>query len=78
MELPFSSNDSGAIQVALPASPNVATPGFYMMFVVNERGTPSEATIIKLGDEPGIDPEPPVVQPEPPMVQVDSLLVNGG
>ena len=78
MELPFSSNDNGTIQVGLPVSPNVATPGFYMMFVVNESGTPSEAAIIKLGDEPGVNPEPPVVQPEPPVVQVDNILVNGG
>ena len=78
MELPFSSDNGGTIQVGLPASPNVATPGYYLMFVINENGTPSEATIIKLGDEPGITPEPPVVQPEPPAVQADSLLVNGG
>ena len=78
MELPFSSNSSGTIQVELPTSRTVATPGFYLMFVVNGNGTPSEATIIKLGDEPGVDPEPPEVLPEPPSVQIDSLLVNGG
>ena len=78
MELPFSSDSSGAIQVELPASATVATPGFYLMFVVNDNGTPSEGIIINLGDEPGINPEPPVMQPEPPSVQVDSLIVNGG
>ncbi len=78
MELPFSSDNSGTIQVGLPASPTVATPGFYLMFVVNDSGIPSEANIIKLGGEPGVDPEPPVVIPEPPSVQADSLLVNGG
>ena len=78
MELPFASDSSGTIQVELPASATVATPGFYLMFVVNDNGTPSEGIIINLGDEPGINPEPPVMQPEPPSVQVDSLIVNGG
>lgn len=78
MELPHTSTANGSIQVTLPESANLATPGYYLMFVVNQEGTPSEATILKLGNEPGINPEAPVVTPEPPPVLADSVLVNGG
>ena len=78
MELPFSSNDDNSIKVGLPALRTTATPGYYLMFVINQQGTPSEAVIIKLGDEPGVEPEPPVITPKPEPVETDSLLVNGG
>lgn len=77
MELPFTASDN-SIQVGLPALPTTATPGYYLMFVINQQGTPSEGVIIKLGDEPGVEPEVPVVTPEPEPEQSDSLLVNGG
>jgi hypothetical protein len=32
----------------LPASANLAPPGYYMVFVFNEAGVPSEARIVKL------------------------------
>lgn len=78
MELPFSSSNSHSIQVGLPGLPTTATPGYYLMFVINQQGTPSEGVIIKLGDEPGEQPEPPVVTPEPAPEQTDSLIANGG
>lgn len=39
------------VKLTMPASPNVAPPGYYMVFVFNSAGTPSVAKIIKL--EPG-------------------------
>ena len=37
------------LSVTMPASANVAPPGFYMLFVFNSAGVPSVAKIIKLG-----------------------------
>ncbi len=77
MDLTFSAANN-SVQVQLPATATDATPGYYLMFVINEQGTPSEATILKLGDEPGATPPPVVVTPEPPEVDTNNLLVNGG
>ncbi len=74
-ELAFTTG-TDSIQVQLPISATDATPGFYLMFVLNEQGVPSLGKIIKLGDELGEVPAPPVITPEP--VEVDNLLVNGG
>jgi Domain of unknown function (DUF1929)/Glyoxal oxidase N-terminus/Galactose oxidase, central domain len=38
----------GKLQVAVPANGNIAPPGFYMLFAVNQRGVPSIAKIIHL------------------------------
>jgi Domain of unknown function (DUF1929)./Glyoxal oxidase N-terminus. len=37
-----------AYRIKLPSDPNRAVPGFYMMFVFNEAGTPSVSKIIRL------------------------------
>lgn len=37
------------LSVTMPASANVAPPGYYMLFVFNSAGVPSVAKIIKLG-----------------------------
>jgi hypothetical protein len=42
------SQTSGGLQVTLPASPNVAPAGPYMMFILNGNGVPSVAKIIQL------------------------------
>lgn len=34
-------DDSGVLRLAAPPDPNVAPPGWYMLFVVNDPGTPS-------------------------------------
>lgn len=36
------------VQVTAPASPNLAPPGFYMLFVLNRNGVPSAGKIIKI------------------------------
>ncbi len=48
MSLSFQAQ-GGDVQATLPASANLAPPGYYMVFVFNEAGVPSEARIIKLG-----------------------------
>lgn len=78
MELSYTNTDDG-IKVQLPQNANTAPPGFYMLFVLDAEGTPSEAQIIKMGNEPGGEPPPPVVvDPDPADTDVNNILVNGG
>jgi len=77
MELPFSTAPNG-LKLQLPADPAIATPGHYLVFTINEQGTPSQGEIIKLGNEPAQAPPEPVVIPEPVDTGVTNLLVNGG
>ncbi|MCY1081814.1 galactose oxidase-like domain-containing protein [Archangium lansingense] len=54
---------SGNLSVTAPSSPNVAPPGHYMMFLVDGRGVPSVAKIIRLGGP--VTPPPPPPPPPP-------------
>ena len=48
--LPLSFQGTGAnLSVTMPASPQLAPPGFYMLFAFNSQGVPSVARIIRLG-----------------------------
>ena len=38
----------GAVSITAPANANLAPPGYYMLFVVNDSGVPSEAAMIKM------------------------------
>ena len=40
---------AGSLSVNAPADPALAPPGYYMLFVVNAQGTPSVASIVKIG-----------------------------
>jgi hypothetical protein len=42
---------SGSLDVFAPASRAVAPPGYYMLFVISNRGTPSIASWVRLGDD---------------------------
>jgi hypothetical protein len=39
----------GSLTVTAPANGNLAPPGYYMLFILNEKGVPSKARIIHLG-----------------------------
>ncbi|HJP65522.1 MAG TPA: galactose oxidase early set domain-containing protein, partial [Actinomycetota bacterium] len=39
----------GALHATAPASPNLAPPGYYMLFVVNRAGVPSVSRFVHLG-----------------------------
>jgi hypothetical protein len=47
LELPFTSN-AGNLTVTMPANGNWAPPGYYMLFIVNGRGVPSTAAMVRL------------------------------
>ena len=75
LDLDFQQNGD-VVQVTMPANARLATPGYYLMFVWNESGVPTEAQIIDLGTVAApVMPEPPA----PPPVQSASneLLSNG-
>jgi hypothetical protein len=48
----------GGVTLTAPATPEIATPGYYMLFLVNDQGVPSVARFIRLGFTS--DPPPPV------------------
>lgn len=51
--VPLSFSVSGAsLQVNAPASPNIAPPGYYMLFVVDDKGTPSIARMVQVQQYP--------------------------
>lgn len=47
LELSFSETN-GVIRVNIPTSPNHATPGYYLLHLINDKGVPSEAHIIRI------------------------------
>ena len=40
------------LRVRLPANPYETTPGFYMAFVLDDKGVPSEAKIFRIEPKP--------------------------
>ena len=48
--LVFRNGDNNRLSIDAPINPNVALPGYYMLFLVNQQGTPSVAKMIKVGD----------------------------
>lgn len=77
LELNFE-QQADALSVSMPATANLATPGFYMMFVHDSDGTPSIAQMLELGTQPA--PDLPVIEtlePSTPLA-ANSLLLNGG
>ena len=77
LQLPFSV-EADFLSVTMPASGNLAPPGFYMMFVHDSNGTPSTAKMIDLGSiaAPSLTSSNP--RPEAPPITASTLLSNGG
>lgn len=50
---------NGTLTVSSPTSANVAPPGYYMVFIVNDSGVPSVASIVHIGA--AVDSTPPTV-----------------
>jgi hypothetical protein len=58
-----------ALTVRAPATPNIALPGWYMLFVLDDNGTPSTAAWVRMGDPP----PPPAVSPGPTVSERPAL-----
>ncbi|SOD42288.1 galactose oxidase-like domain-containing protein [Nitrosovibrio sp. Nv4] len=48
IKLPINSRTATTLETAAPANGNIAPPGFYMLFVVNNQGVPSEARFVAI------------------------------
>jgi hypothetical protein len=46
VELAFDKGEDGRLTVVGPAAPGLALPGYYMLFVLNHAGVPSEAKLV--------------------------------
>ena len=49
LSVDFTANGDGSYELTTPESGNVATPGYYMLFAMNDQGVPSEAKMIQVG-----------------------------
>jgi Domain of unknown function (DUF1929) len=49
VEMNIASKDAGTIQAALTNNPNIAPPGWYMLFLVDQKGVPSVSSWVKVG-----------------------------
>lgn len=50
---------NGTLSVAAPATPALAPPGYYMLFVLNDQGVPSVASMVHLGQPVTAPAAPP-------------------
>jgi Domain of unknown function (DUF1929)/FG-GAP repeat len=48
VDLPISSQAGGIVKITVPANHNIAPPGWYMLFIVNNNGVPSVAHWVHL------------------------------
>lgn len=71
LELDFT-QQNGSVEAQMPNSPNIAPPGYYMLYLINEAGVPSLSKIISLNNIRGVA-QPPV---QPPVQTVDGLTVG--
>ena len=78
--LNFTQLDADTLQVTTPSNPNIAPPGYYMMFIIDSQGIPSEAPFVRLGGD-----LPPVVEAGleqdiilPAGAQLDGTIVGYG
>lgn len=46
IELAFDTGENGRLTVVAPGAPGLAVPGYYMLFVLNHVGVPSEAELV--------------------------------
>lgn len=49
IDLPLTTNTDGSYSLAVTSNPNLAPPGWYLLFVQNAAGTPSTSKWIKVG-----------------------------
>jgi hypothetical protein len=53
VDLPFDSRRGGRLEASVPANPNLAPPGRYLLFLINHKGIPSHGHWIYLTLTPG-------------------------
>jgi hypothetical protein len=83
VDVPFTTNPDGSLQLSVTDNPNLAPPGWYMLFATDTNGVPSVASWVKVGHVPGnpapVEGAPRMVAPAPSPVQnPPSIGVRGG
>jgi hypothetical protein len=61
------------VNAVTPDSPELAPPGFYMLFVIDARGVPSVARWVRLGHDA---PSPPIFDDKPPKPKLSLKRVS--
>ncbi len=69
IELSFS-HSGGPLHVQAPTVAGVAPPGYYLLFVIDSKGVPSVAKIVRMNIGGGVPPPPP---PPPPTFTLNPL-----
>ena len=49
LSVDFTTDGNGGYELTTPDNGNVAPPGYYMLFAMNDQGVPSEAKMIQIG-----------------------------
>jgi hypothetical protein len=52
VDVPFTTDEDGTLQLSITDNPNLAPPGWYMLFATDELGIPSVASWVKIGNPP--------------------------
>jgi len=83
VDVPFTADADGTLQLSITDNPNLAPPGWYMLFLTDTNGVPSVASWVKVGSPPAapvpVDGAPRLVAPAPSPVQnPPSTGVQGG
>ena len=76
VELALDVTADGSTVTLPPAA--LATPGYYLLHLLDEDGVPSPGHVLRLGDEPAPATPEPEPEPEPEPGPGDDLLANGG
>ncbi|PWQ92139.1 Ig-like domain-containing protein [Leucothrix pacifica] len=71
IELDFS-DTSGGVRVDIPSSANIATPGHYLLFLIDNQGVPSEGHVIRLSDTASYN------EPAYPVAITDNISATAG
>jgi hypothetical protein len=83
VDVPFTTNADGSLQLSVTDNPNLAPPGWYMLFATDTAGIPSVASWVKIGSNPAtpapVEGAPRLVAPVPaPVPDPPSVGVQGG
>jgi hypothetical protein len=76
IELGFGQTGASTLEASAPTNPNVAPPGYYLLFLVDGDGVPSVAPWIRIGGDlpPTVDVGPDRLIVLPEVAQLDALV----
>src|SRR4030095_1947935 len=64
VDLSFTAGN-GTLTLTSPLNPNIAPPGYYMLFLINRAGVPSQAAWVRLATNPDHQPPEGTITPPP-------------